>query len=53
MDKFHQFMKERSLSSAACVMLVFKERKKLNEHIATLHERKKGFKCDVCDANFS
>ena len=44
-------MKEKSLSSATFVMLALHQR--IKNHTDSVHERKKPFKCNICDTTFT
>ena len=46
-------MKERSLSNATILDANFARKEDMDEHIPSVHEEKKPFKCNVCgDASF-
>ena len=45
-----QFMTERSHSGVTFATEVLPPKVNLNEHIESVHEGKKPFKCNVCDA---
>ena len=45
-----QFMTERSHSGVTFATEVLPQKVNLDEHIESVHEGKKPFKCNVCDA---
>ena len=49
---FHQFMRIKSLSNAAFVMVVLHQNT-LHNHISSVHENKKPFKCSICNDGFT
>jgi hypothetical protein len=49
---WHQFMKERRILGVTLVMLAF-QKNGWNTHMVTVHEGKKPFECNICDASFA
>ena len=45
----HQFLKGRSHSNVKYVTTVSLKKGDMNKYVASVHEGKKPFKCDICD----
>ena len=48
-----QFMKEKNPSNVKHVKKNFRFKSELNSHIASVHEARNSFKCNMCDKSFS
>ena len=50
---FYQFMRERNHLCQICKFIAFSLKTGLKEHMSSVHENEKPFKCDLCALTFS